>query len=135
MTAATLTPEQVDHLSLDELRVEVAKARGWYGVGSYTDPLSGTPYLGGHQQDIDDHGFALMLPDYARDISAAWELEEDIKQRGLEIPYGLALARAVAPIAHSHYGLNLIEAGHFFVLAHATPEERTRAYLKAINHR
>ncbi len=58
------------------------------------------------------------LPHYSTDIAAAYQMEERIKELGLESEYSEAL-------------LDLTDASEHFELIHATPEDRCRAALAA----
>lgn len=67
-----------------------------------------------------------QLPYYSTDIAAAWEVEEKIKELGLQRKYAEALGIVIAESGHK--GL-YVEP---FELIHATPEQRCLAALKAI---
>jgi len=88
MTTTTLTPEQIDALSLDDLNVACAQTQGWH----YIDGRDGKRYFVHERHEplwlsnvavstCEYSGVAdaymkktTPLPDYARDIKAAWEL-------------------------------------------------------------
>lgn len=67
-----MTDDEIDGLSPDELRVEVAKMLGWLPlvVGNY--PWQMCP-PGSHRLKVE------IVPDYPRNIAAAWELIEELR--------------------------------------------------------
>lgn len=69
----TLTVEQIDTLSLDDLRLEVAKALGWHDFTneSHTDEKGATTVT---LFGTDPSGDGWMVPNYPRDMGAAWGL-------------------------------------------------------------
>ena len=74
--------------------------------------------------DVPDHnGMCPDLPHYSRDISAAYQMEERIKELGLEEKYINRLIRLL--------GISAPYLDQLFILVHATPEDRCRAAVLA----
>lgn len=99
-------------MTLDELRLAVAKAKGWkdYGFGWWLEP--GAPFQ--------THG----LPDWPRDISAAWELVEEMHDRLVQVRLsnkGVSMWWCYADIEITAQGST-------------APEAICRAYLKWKEH-
>jgi hypothetical protein len=138
----TMTPEQIDALSGDELRIAVAKAMGWTGIETRRTWL-GEPYLGGNPPEWDADkvsektfynatGIKGLIPNYSRHIDSVWKMEEYIStQGGMRLVY----ARLLMAVIEADNGYP--EEGHKallpFKLIHATPSQRCRAFLRAIN--
>lgn len=61
---------------LDKLRIDVAKAKGWIFLEE--DRFIGTP---------DSSGLSAfqVCPDWPRDITAAWELVEDMRKKSVAV--------------------------------------------------
>ena len=60
-------------------------------------------------------------PRYSTDITAAWDMEEEIQRQGLHFAYGLILSTLVCAVMPDNI--------HSYHLAHASPELRCRAAL------
>ena len=72
----------------------------------------------------------IHLPDYPGDISAAWLVEERIAELGLIDEY----CRHLNDIANARWDAGE-KLGRSWQLIHATPEDRCRAALKAVESR
>lgn len=142
-----LTPDEVNALQGRELDAAVAEWMGWrwvevesvssiippgykYGWMANANPSDSRAPRSG---DWDVIG---RLPYYSTDISAMYEVENEIHNRGLTEPYIEALSQVIAPEYFSIF-TSAIELdrhaleidGHEFMwrMAHATPEQRARA--------
>ena len=128
-----MTDAEIDALSLDAIREQVAvRVMGW------------------HQQEVKDENFSMMAWHEAEgdgymtfpvdreyhwsgtviepfhpecDIRAAWAMEEEIARRGFHREYGNILFKSLRDVGGD---------GVAFRVAHATPEQRCRAALKAV---
>jgi hypothetical protein len=102
---------------LDELRLKIAKIKGWAFPGETTQ--GDIDYLNNH------YGRSYQgIPDWPRDIAAAYELEGALSE-DQRIMYYAFLWRAIQFDGAAH---NKAVGG--FDIAHATPEQRCRAYLE-----
>ena len=116
-----MTDAEIDALTPERLRKEVAlrvmglcfhKNKTTYGL-TYSCLDCGAKHLG---RDV-------VVPDYPGDIRAAWAVEEQIARRGFHREYGNILFKSLRDVGGD---------GVAFRVAHATPEQRCRAALKAV---
>jgi hypothetical protein len=78
------TPEQIDVMTLLELRVECARAMGWTEIASppAANELqpAGIPPLGHPlRASVDRGGIKVFLPDYPNDMAAAMDLARHVQ--------------------------------------------------------
>jgi hypothetical protein len=121
---------------LDELRIAIAKAKGWKIYDMVEDKyLSRYLYPLPPGAEIDKSIFEEVgvidkplhwrrdAPDWPRDIAAAYELEAEIPEDQRKAYTG----ELIAVIAHDckEAGIN----SNYWMYFHATPEQRCRAYL------
>lgn len=97
---------------LDELRLRIAKAEGWI-LNPLYDPLHKWIEPAPLYRRIDP-------PNWPRDVAAAFELEDEIPESE-RLRYTDCLIRVI-------YGEAPLK-GRIWDIAHATPEQRCRAYL------
>jgi len=157
MTTTTLTPEQIDALDLDALRIECAKALGktpamrwcehdpdhgwieerqhWYEVRGLQKELQAIIDDGDFRQclcdayHVGEQTLYQVLPDYPRDIAAAWGLMEAIRQLdGLVVFSILGDKPGYAIGVQTRHGSADAEAD-------TAPEAICRAFLKVITAR
>lgn len=69
------------------------------------------------------------VPNYSEDLGLAREVEAEIERQGLVGPYVLYLSEELQISNGPRWDLKAIEV---FALIHATPEQRSRAALKAV---
>jgi len=91
---------------------------GWFEVEAWK-PLNGQRWQNATWRNSEEKAW-LDCPRYAEDISAAWEVEEQIKQIG-----GLMIGYYMTE-------LTLIVGNKGFDMVHATPEQRCKAALLAV---
>ena len=70
----------------------------------------------------------ISVPPYSTDISAAWQMEDRIAELGLIEEYCFQLNS----IANAHLDRDYFRQPQRWQLIHATPEDRCRAALKAV---
>ena len=74
--------------------------------------------------------FHLAMPDYSGSLDAAWEMEEELGQRGLYVDYTVGLLRVVSGRARWPESYHAV-----WELIRATPEQRCRAALEAVREK
>lgn len=149
-SAPALTRDEIDRMDADGLRVAVADVLGWGVYEVFAPPqddrssfryekLIGPEIaeewtargytIGKRLSDISvdpSRGYGRQAPDWPGDIAAAYQLGEEAEKRGKAREYGVALQRRLADSGRrDSYRLT-------FVVAHASPADRCRAFLFAI---
>lgn len=139
MTQTALTRDQV--LAMEPMEVGLAVAEhifkakvigkegcpesrlliGHFGYNSW-QPLSGERWQNASWRNSDERAW-LDCPRYGESISAAWEVEEKIKELRLQAKYCEALKQVV---------IGTGEYVGMFDYIHATPEQRCKAALLAV---
>ena len=109
----------------DRLRrpADVALYRAWGWPAQAISPEEGLAnFLAENAGEI-QRGRIWETPRYSTDIAAAWEMEEEIKRRGLYAEYGGAMSVLLdSPFVTASY----------YDFLHASPELRCRAALAAV---
>lgn len=115
--------EQIMKLTVEEMRLEIIKAKGWKKTG-VTRFVIRKP--GNNQMFIDDvyslsDGTSkILFPNWPTDIAAAWELEVEIPEVDQAF-YSQRLGEIIDP--------NKDNCLRWWDLIHATAEQRCRAWL------
>ncbi len=106
-------------MSDTELRIEVAKAKGWKNVKylPVSETIMGIPPDG---EMIPDY-----VPNYPHDISAAWELVEEIKDNFEDFQLYHHFEDQPGDGWYCSFGQN----NKYLVIADTAPKAITRAYL------
>ncbi|KAA1180677.1 BC1872 family protein [Paenibacillus sp. B2(2019)] len=121
----TLTREEILAMepgpTLDEITAEIACGRKVRMLNEVTNNSFKPQY----DKKVIDEGAGRynIIPRYSTDISAAWEVEERIKEMAID-----------APLYIGYYmtELQLIVGNKGFDMVHATPEQRCKAALLAV---
>lgn len=106
-----------------ELDEQIALALGWKGVGFAC--MMG-PYEDLYYKSYTNDGYD-VVPHFSADPDATYLLEDEIERRGLIEDYISALDKLVT------YPSDLGWQGYRWGILRATPEQRVRAFLAALN--
>ena len=134
-----MTPEQIDKLSENDLRLECAKGLGCTPVKRGVWWHCGCMNRGGYGTAEHDDIEMGWLKLYSSNIAAAFDLQADIERRGLQALYAKHLIAGMLDNESKSLFNEMFEsplhvtgAVTIFDVANATPAQRCRAYLKAI---
>lgn len=114
-------------LDAREIDAQVAEWLGWKQVE--VDSVFRT-----HMWERPDGVRVWHVPPYSSVLYAAYEMEEKIKELGLEVAYAVALLLELGIVKSGYIGSGtvIIEAEEVFALAHASAEMRARAALMVV---
>jgi hypothetical protein len=119
----------MNELTNEELRLEIAKAKGWKNIFYYDGPDI-TTWMG---LDPDQHySGQFALPDWSTDIAAAFALEDEIPQISWMAYYKhleYVVAHDSATIFTDTFDDEARMEVHHFQLIHATARQRSLAWL------
>lgn len=101
----------------------------WEKHASGNKPRCDCP--GANSAMIRPHGNNLWgyIKSYSANHTAAYEMEEEIKRRGLEIKYSYCLSCIVFDGMETH---KMTMYSKYWLIAHATPKQRCRAALRVV---